>query len=299
MACQLAQARNRYIHGVSKNQALSLRSQWLGELLRVARNRAQLTLKEAGEYLRLEAGSISRFERGTHPIRPSYIRDLIGFYGISDELERDRLLRLNEDAWRKDWWEGDTTDLEMGFVDYTWLEARAEQVNAYGAILLPGLLQTIDYTRAITEAGLDADQETIDRMVELRVRRQRIIAGDDPTRLAMVLEENSVRRPIGSAKVHRGQLRHLLELGEMAHIELRVLPIEAGWHAGWAGPFTVFDMPDPYPDVVYIEGLIGRTFLEEDAKVAHYRSAYDDLHRAALPPQRSRAFIETVLKDLE
>lgn len=280
---------------VSKNQALSLRSQWLGENLRAARARAGYTLRDAGEYVGLDFTSIGRFERGTHVIRPAYVRDLINFYGVSDELERRRLLRLNEDAWRKDWWDGDTSDLDTGFVDYTWLEARAAEIRAFSPLLIHGLIQTVDYAEALTRAGLpDADEATIARLVEVRMTRQRIFLGENPTRIRLVLEELPLRRALGGSEVHQGQLKHLLELPSA--IELRILPPSLSWHPGLQGPFTYFDMPDPYPHVAYFEGLIGRTFLEADSKVAHFKRAYDDLYRLALSPTESRQVIETILK---
>ena len=285
-----------YIDSVSKNQALSLRSQWLGELLRVARTRAGHTLQDAGDYLRLEGASISRFERGTHPIRPSYVRDLISFYGVSDELERERLLRLNDDAWRKDWWEGDTSDLDMGFVDYTWLEARAARIKQYDPILINGLLQTLDYSHAVCAAFCDAS--TVDRMVELRMTRQRIFDRQKPTELSIVLEEAPLCRAIGGANVHRDQLTHLLDMARKAFTDIRVITTEVGLHRGWHGPFTVFELPDPFPDVVYLEGLVGRQFLEDQAKVTAYKRAYDELHAAALTPKKSVAHIDSVLEGI-
>ncbi|MEV0644916.1 helix-turn-helix transcriptional regulator [Phytomonospora sp. NPDC050363] len=284
---------------MGKNQALSLRSQWLGERLRAARARLGYTLRDVAEYVGLDFTTIGRFERGTQIIRPAYVRDLIAFYGISDELERDRLLRLNEDAWRKDWWNGDTSDLDVGFIDYTWLEARAERIWLFESTLFSGLLQTAEYTRAVTVAGLPgANEETIERMVELRLTRQRILTGEAPTHLSMVVEEHALHRPIGGVGVQRRQLQHLLNRAEEPNIDVRILLPEVGWHFGNAGPFIIFGMPDPYPDVVYLEGIVGRTFLEEEETVDTCKRGYDDLHRASLSPEKSRELIAAVLKGL-
>ncbi|MEV0650133.1 helix-turn-helix transcriptional regulator [Phytomonospora sp. NPDC050363] len=286
---------------MSKNQTLSLRSQWLGERLRAARVRAGYTLQQVGDFLRLEGASIGRFERGTHPIRPSYVRDLIGFYGISDRRERDILLRLNEDAWRKDWWDGDTDGLDMGFIDYTWLEARARRIRAFSPLLIHGLLQTADYTRALTLAGLGTEtpKSTVDRMVEVRMTRQQILTGDQPAELCVILEELALRRAIGGIEIHRAQLEHLLVLEALEHIEIRVLPPTLSWHPGLEGPFSCFELPDPYPNVAYFEALLGRTFIEAEAKVQRFQRAYDDLYRLALSARESRRLIKTILKDDE
>lgn len=284
---------------MSKNQALSLRTQWLGDRLRAARERAGYTLKDVGAYIGLDFTLIGKFERGTNPIRPAYIRDLISFYGISNQRERDALLRLNEDVWRKDWWDGDTGDLETSFIDYTWIEARAGHIHVYDPLLINGLLQAADYARAVTIAGLEgADEETIDRMVEVRLRRQRILDGVEATNLTVILEEAALCRRIGTPETMRKQMKHLGALATRENIVLRVIPSDSGWHTGLHGPYTYFKMRDPFPDAVYIESMTGRSFLEDEAKVERYRQAYDRLGEAAFSRSESIDFIETKLKDL-
>ena len=285
---------------MTKNQAMSLRSLWLGERLKSARTKAGYTLKEAGDYLKLDHSSLSRFERGIIPIRPSYVRDLVAFYGISRPRERDALLRLHEDAWRRDWWDGDTDDLDMEFIDYTWLEARASQIAVFEPLIVHGLLQTREYAEAVTIAGLgpSTPRETIDRMVELRTTRQQILDGPEPTAITMIVEEPALRRPIGGMTVLKGQLRHLLGLAG-DHIDVRVLPMDAGWDPGHHGPFAIFRLAEPYPDVIYIESLAGRTFLEDADKVSRFAQTYDELKRLALDARKSRQHIQRTLKGLE
>ncbi|GIG69424.1 helix-turn-helix domain-containing protein [Phytomonospora endophytica] len=282
---------------MAKNEALSLRAQWLGNRLRAARTAAGFKLVDVAEYTGLADATLSRFELGTLRIRKSYIRDLIDFYGVRAE-DRAVLLQLNEDSWRRDWWDGDAADLDVGFIDYTWLEARAAGIRQYDPILINGLLQTPDYARAVSAAGLGNDMATLDRMVELRMTRQRIFDRETPTFLSIVLEEAPLRREIGSPDTHRDQLVNLIELARRDYLDIRIITTEAGWHRGWPGPFTLFELPDPHPDVVYIEGLVGRTFLEDQAKVQAYQHAYDELHAAALPPKKSVAYIESVLEGL-
>lgn len=286
---------------MTKVRNISLRARWLGEWLRDARNKAGYKLTDAGEYLQMDFTTLGRFERGTHRIRRSYVKDLIDFYGISDERTREALLKLNEDSWRRDWWEGDTSDLDVAFIDYTWLEARSSSISIFEPMLLPGLLQTREYTDAVMAHGTgpEAEPEQRERLAELRVARQRILDGPEPTRLSAVIEEAPLRRPVGSKKVRAAQLRHLIEVGRQEHIDIKVLPMSVGWHVGVAGPFRLFEMPDPYPDVAYIEHLVGRTFLEDEAKVDQYRDAYDWLYRCALNPRETVSHIQKVLKELE
>jgi transcriptional regulator with XRE-family HTH domain len=286
---------------MSKLPNVSLRSRWLGERLRAARTEAGYKLVDVAEFLQMDHTTLGRFERGTHRIRRSYVRDLIDFYGISDEQTRDVLLKLNEDSWRRDWWVGDASGLEVSFVDFTWLEARAALIRAFEPMLLPGLLQIREYADAVMAHGRGDEIKPAlrKRLVGLRMARQGILHGSHPTPYSVVLEESSLWRPIGSVRTRRLQLAHLLELGAEEHIDIRVLPISIGWHVGVTGPFRYFEMPDPYPDVASVESLVGRTFLEEEKKTTRYRDAHSELRSTALNPERSAELIRNMMKDLE
>lgn len=285
---------------MSKNPAISLRSRWLSEKLKAARNRAGYSLVEAGEYTQLDHSTIARFERGTHKIRRAYVRELLDFYGVSDDHERDYLLQLADDAWRKDRWDGNTKDLEIGFIDLTWLESKAAKINLFEPLLIHGLLQTADYTRALArlEQRSKATSDVVDRIIEVRQQRQSIIRGPEPTRLSAIIEEPALRRRIGGTAVMTAQLEHLASLAHDDHIDVRVLSINAKADPGHHGPFVYFEMPDPYPEIAFVENLAGSTFFEEQATVDTFRHTYDELCELALSPKKSIELIQTVLKDL-
>ncbi|HZE40534.1 MAG TPA: helix-turn-helix transcriptional regulator [Stackebrandtia sp.] len=286
---------------MAKNKALSLRVQWLGDRLRQARDAAGFTLEDAAEYLQIRGATLSRFENGVYRPKPSYVRDLVDFYGISDEPERAVLLQLNEDAWRKDVWIGNAKNIDKDFIDYAWLEARASKVCVFEPLLIHGLLHTPAYAEALATAGLgdSAPREEIERTATVRAKRQTILDGDKPCELSVVLEETPLRRAIGDPTTQAAQLKHLIDAGRKSNIDIRVLPRRGRWHPGLDGPFTLIDMPDPYPDVVYIETLVGRTFLEDEAKVDQYRQAYDRLHEQALAPRESTKLIREVMREIE
>lgn len=285
---------------MSKNPAISLRSQWLGEKLRDARNKAKYLMQDAATHIQTDQTTLGRFERGTHKIRRAYVRELVDLYGISDRRERDYLLRLAEDAWRKDWWDGDDSDLEMGFIDFAWLEQRAIGIRAFEPLLIFGLLQTPEYADALRRIGDDVTTSvSADRTAEVRTARQQILDGENPTELTVVLEEPALHRIIGDRSVHQAQLEYLIDRAAQPNITIRVLSRDAAWDPGFHGPFIYFDMPDPYPEVAYIENLSGRTFLEAEEKIQRFRRTYDELERLALSPRESIAFIQNVLKDLE
>ena len=286
---------------MTKTMTASLRTRWLGERLRAARIKAGYKLSDVGEYLQLDHTTLGRFERGTHRIRHSYVKDLIDFYGISDSATRDALLKLNEDSWRRDWWHGDSSDLEVNFIDYTWLEARSAKIYTYEPMLVPGLLQTREYTDALMAHGRgdEIDPRQRSRLVDLRMARQQVLMAENPTPLSSVIGQAALDRPVAPNHVLVKQLQRLADLALYQHIDIRILPSSIGWHVGLQGSFRWFEMPDPYTDVAYFENIAVRMFVEEDSKVEQYRDAYDSLHRLSLNASESIDLIKTTMKGLK
>jgi hypothetical protein len=151
-------------------------------------------------------------------------------------------------------------------------------------MLVPGLLQTRECAETLirNSATADTPEEQIERMIELRMTRQQILRGDEPVGFGAVVDESVLRRVIGGPKVMHAQLARLLEAAEQPNVEVRVLPLRRGQHAGLDGSFWLYEMPDPYPDVAYVDYLTGALYVEEDAAVDRFRQAYDQLSAMAL-----------------
>lgn len=286
---------------MSKNPSISLRSRWLSEKLKEARLAARYTLVDAARYLQIDHATLSRFEHGTHRIRRSYVKDLLDFYGVASERERDFLLQIAEDTWRKDWSDMDSYDLDTEFIDYTWLEAKAVEIHVFEPLIVHGLLQTPQYVEALAEMEANYTQTPLDHanVVGVRSKRQDILHGDKPPRLMVVMEEPALRRPIGGRSTLRGQLTHLLSFDDVSHIDIRILPMGIEADPGYHGPFTIFTMPDPYPTIAYVENIVGRVFFEEEGKVDRFRKTYDQIQTLALTAPESSECIKNILKDLE
>ncbi|MET8162058.1 DUF5753 domain-containing protein [Sphaerisporangium sp. NPDC005289] len=212
---------------------------------------------------------------------------------MSDARVRDGLERLSRDIWQKSWWDGYAGAFTGRIIDHAWLESRATELRSYDAMVVPGLLQTRQYAEAVIRAADPTKpRERIRLWAEFRMNRQRVLGRDGPLRLSVVLDEAVLRRSVGGGEVLRGQLRHLIEMAESPNIGIRVLPFGAAAGASPEGPFTVFDMPEPYPDVAYIETRVGAIYVEGD-DVEGFVQAYDRLHEAALAPGDSLALIMT------
>jgi transcriptional regulator with XRE-family HTH domain len=278
----------------------TLRAQWLGQQLRALRESAGMTLRQAGEYLQRDPSMVSRFETAEYPIRRGDVLALLDLYGVSEERTRDGLLQLSDDVWRKGWWDDYVSTVGRRYIDLVWLQSRAERIRTYGAMLVPGLLQTRAYAETLIRnvATADTPEEQIEKMIELRMTRQQILRGDEPVGFATVVDESVLRRVIGGPEVLRGQLTTLLDAAERPNVEVRVLPLRRGAHAGLDGAFWLYEMPDPYPDVAYVDSLAGAVYVEEDAAVDRFRQAYHQLSAAALNGKESAALIVAAAKEL-
>ncbi len=278
----------------------TLRAQWLGQQLRALRESTGMTLRQAGDYLQRDPSMVSRFESAEYPIRRGDVLALLDLYGVAEERTRDGLLQLSDDVWRKGWWDGYAGAVERRYVDLLWLQSRAERLRTYGSMLVPGLLQTREYAETLIRNAATADtpEEQIEKMIELRMTRQLMLGGDQPVDFATVVDESVLRRVIGGPEVMRGQLTRLLEAAERPNVEIRVLPLARGAHAGLDGSFWLYEMPDPYPDVANVETLGGALYVEEDAAVDRFRQAYHQLSAVAINGTESAALIEGVAKEL-
>jgi transcriptional regulator with XRE-family HTH domain len=279
----------------------TIRAQWLGQRMRELREERGLTLKYIAAYLGVEFSTLARYERAEWPFRRDHVIALLDVYGVYDERERAQLVQLAQDAWRVNRWDDDFegTVYDATFVDYPWLESRAEEICTYGNMVFPGLLHTRDYAEALIRhmEGTSSSTQKIDRWVRLRMERQQILDEKPPTRLAAVVEEAVLHRPIGGRAVLRAQLEHLMRAVERPHVEVLVIPTRQGMHAGLDGAFTLFRMQRPYPEVAYVEHLGGRLFMEA-TRAERYSKAYDGLREVALSSTESMALITTLAEEL-
>jgi transcriptional regulator with XRE-family HTH domain len=275
----------------------SLRSQWLGERMRDIRKRLRIAQQDAADHIQRNASMLGRYESGEIPFRRNDVLDLLDYYGVSNELERNGLLQLCDDAWRKDWWDPHQDDFGKDFIDVPWLESRVERNCAYQHILIPGLLQTRAYAEALIRN--DSEERTpeaqIAKWIDLRMERQRVLHKEDPARLALVLEELALQRPVGNVEVLRAQLSHLIEMSKLPNIEIQVMPTAHGMHAAHHGTFNLYEMPDPFPDVAHVETVGGSLYIEEPT-VSRIREVWKDLVESALPPEESIALVKRYLE---
>jgi transcriptional regulator with XRE-family HTH domain len=277
----------------------SVRRLILGSQLRRLREQAGISCAEAGYSIRGSASKISRMETGRISFKERDVDDLLTLYGLAELDERAQLMSLVAQTKQTGWWHRYNERMPKWFEDYVGLEEAAARIQSWELQFIPGLLQTEDYARmAIVHGHPRAAEETIESMVDLRMRRQRILGGTHPPRLWMVIDESVLHRTLGSAAMLKKQIDRLLELTELSHISLQVVPFAKSGYVA-EGAFSILRFAESeLPDIAYIEHLTGALYLERPDEIEVYGRAFDRLVVDAETPRGTRQFLEKVRADL-
>lgn len=268
---------------MSREHSPTVRRRRLASELRRHRELASLTIDDVAARLECSSSKISRIETGRVGVNPRDVRDLMTLYGAeSDRVEA--FVQLSREARRKGWWHSYHEVFNGSFVG---LESEAARLWAYQALLVPGLLQTEDYMRAVFRAARPNSTPTeIDLRVAGRLKRQQLLTDNDPPTYWAVMDEAVLHRPVGGPRVLRDQFAKLLDLAALPHVTLQIIPFSAGAHAGMDGPFLILGFPElADPDVVYVDNTSDGIYLEEQDDVDRYTLMFDHLRAAALGPE--------------
>jgi transcriptional regulator with XRE-family HTH domain len=271
----------------------------LGRQLQALREKAGMNYEQAAEAIYSSPYTIRRMERAEGGLKPLTVKSLLMAYGITDVREIDSFLALARDASKPGWWHTYDDVLPSWFRVAIGLEESASLIRAYEPQVVPGLLQTPDYARAIATASFPgAVAEETERRVALRLARQELLRRPAPPEFWVVLDETVLRRPVGGADVMRGQLASLIEAAEAPNVTIQVIPFAAGWHPALHGMFWVFRFPDQeMPDIVYTESLTGAYYLNKPAETATYIEALDRMCAQAASPEQTVIILRDVLKE--
>jgi transcriptional regulator with XRE-family HTH domain len=270
----------------------TLRRRELAARLRDLRLRAGLTAEDVATRMLVSPAKISRIETGARGVSLRDVRDLCEIYG-ADADEHEHLAALVREAKQPSWWQR----YDLPDATYVGLESAAATILDYESTVIPGLLQTEDYARAVTEGVLcDAGPEIVQQRVEARLTRQRLLGQDSPPLLWTVVDEAALHRVVGGPGVMRAQLEALVDRAALPNVTLQVIPFEAGAHPGMDSTFILLHLEEEVSDVVYIEGLVGNLYQENPADLARYRRVFDQLRAIALSPKESALRISAVAK---
>ncbi|GAA3860532.1 helix-turn-helix domain-containing protein [Streptomyces sp. NPDC003631] len=248
----------------------------LGRRLQDRRQGAGVSLEDAAKALRVKSLTIRRLEKAEVGLKPLYVEKLLETYG-ADQQEIDEFVALAEQANEPGWWHAYRDVLPNWFTAYVSLESGAKTLRTYEPHYVTGLLQTHGYARAVLRGGFpNENEEDLQRRVDLRLTRQRLLEGSDAPTLWVVMEEAVLHRVVGGAEVMREQIDRLLEVSELDHISLDVVPFTAGAHVGACAPFTYFRFEEPeLPDIVYSEILSASVYLDQRSDVVAHLEAHN------------------------
>jgi transcriptional regulator with XRE-family HTH domain len=270
----------------------------LGSQLHKLREERGITAEQAAEAIRGSHSKISRMERGRVGFKERDVADLLTLYGVTDSEERAALLNLAKDANTQGWWHAYSDVLPSWLEPYVGLEAAASVIRTYQTQLVPGLLQTEGYARALIRQGAASSEDEIARRGELRVSRQGILRRPDPPQLWVVIDEGALRRPVGGREVIREQLAYLREMADHPAVTLQILTFGAGAHSAMGGPFTILRFAEPdVQDVVYIEQLTSALYLDKPIEVDSYLEVMEQLCLQAEPAADTGKILSQILAE--
>jgi transcriptional regulator with XRE-family HTH domain len=277
----------------------------LGRYLRDLRNKSRLTVRAAATQLEWSEAKIWRIETGQTSLRSLDVEAMCKVYGAPQDIT-EALMGLAKETKARGWWHSYGEVIPEGFDVYIGLEEAASQISWYESELVPGLLQTEEYARAVIRAnrpGLDNAQ--IEQRVRVRMARQALVTRvTTPPVLKVVLNEAILRRPVGGREVIARQLERLAVAAELPSVSIRVVAFGAGLHHGvMSGPFEILRFPlhsngqATEPTVVYVEGFTGALYLDKPREIDRYDTAFTNIWEAGLDERASRELITQVARE--
>jgi len=236
---------------------------------------------------------VSRMETGQGSATARDVRDLCNLYDVTDEAERDRMMTLAREGKGPSRWQR----YELAYATYAELEEDALAISAFQSSAVHGLLHTADYARANHESSMPRlDPDAINLQIEAKLARQRILTQANPSSFAVVLDEAALHRLVGGRRVMAAQLAKILDMSALPNVKVQILPFELGAHPALESNFTILQLPDPTPGVVFAEGMIGSTYLDRPEDLKRYHDVFSKLQSMALNPKDTGDLIAKFLR---
>lgn len=276
----------------------TVRSRRVGSELRRLREAAGVTTNQAAELLACSPAKISRIENGIVSVRVVDLRLLLDCYGDDDAEHRAYLERMARDSNKRGWWQDYGDTIPPYYADFIGLETDASYIKTWEPTLVPGLLQTPEYARAIMLANpAMISPDKLENFISIRRERQARLEQGTDARLDAVIWEAALITTVGSDEIQRGQLARLLELMDRPNISVQILPLEAGAQACMSSSFVTFSFgSERSVSTVFVENLTSSQYLEMDQELRGYTLIFDALRSAALSPTASATRIRQRLE---
>ncbi|MCT2586431.1 helix-turn-helix domain-containing protein [Actinophytocola gossypii] len=271
------------------------RARALANELRELRRAAGLTTRQAADALGISSASLNRNELGTRKPGSEEVSALMIVYGVTG-VARERVLALARAANPAGWWETGQNALPRQLPTLITFESQATRIIHFQPLVVPGLLQTHAYIRALMEASGVSDADTEAR-VSARAGRQTVLTRRRPPRYQAIIDEAALRRPFGGRAVMAEQLRRIIELADLPHVTVQVIPFDRGGYPLY-GPFLLLEF-DKAPAIVHLEHKQASGFLDQPEDTNPFQPLADTLKAVALEPADTRELLATIAADYD
>lgn len=269
-----------------------LRRRELGALLKSLRVEKRMSVGQVADHLGVSSSKVSRIEAGQRGISPQDIQGLCDLYEVDAE-QRQLLTELARESKKR----AAPQPFSLPYSTYARLEAEATSISDYGLGLMPGLLQTPGYARAVLRAVVPRwDPAIVEERVNGRMARQQLLFSEHPPHFEAVVDESVLHRLVGSPAIMRAQLKRLLDLSELPSVTLQVLPYDAGALPAGNSKFIVLRFAPPtVSDIVFIEGVTRDSYLDDPPEVEVYNLTFRRLADLAADPSKTREMIASMI----
>jgi transcriptional regulator with XRE-family HTH domain len=270
----------------------TVRRRELGAKLRALRNERGLTVDQVAAELLCSPSKVSRLETGQRGATLRDMRDLCNLYGVTEAADRERLMTLAREGKQQGWWQS----YDLDYATYVGLEEAAISMKIFHSAVVPGLLQTARYTRALHQAYTPPlEPEVIERRVEERLTRQRrVLDKIDSPRIEIVMDEAVLHRPVGGSAGISEQLGRITEIAAREDVTIQILPFEVGAHPALESDFIILEFNGQAASTIYVEGLAGPIYLERPQDLERYLQVFERLRAVADSPKGSVARIAKI-----
>ncbi|WUH94133.1 helix-turn-helix domain-containing protein [Streptomyces sp. NBC_00433] len=282
------------------NSNPTIRERRLARRLRELRTAAGLTHADTAQVLGSAESKVGRIENAQSGIRLPDLRALLDAYGVTDPAERHAIEVLSREAKKKGWWSQYAKAVDSDYAAFVAIESDAAELYNVQTNLVPGLLQTAEYTSALIELQApDSTPEQVEAQISVRRERRQLITRDVPLQLWVIISESVLYHRVGDSGVMRTQLEALAEDSRRPNVQLQVLPREDPMNACLFGPFVIISFAaSAETDIIYTESPTSTVFYEEPEDVETYTTLFRRLNVAAASVSKSRALIQDALKEV-
>jgi transcriptional regulator with XRE-family HTH domain len=268
----------------------------LGGMLREIRKARGMTLLDVSQAIDKDRGLISRWENGERVPKPTDVARLLTIMEVKG-AQYEEILDMAIGRHDPQWLAVSLPDQRQQLAALMEYESTATTITELAPLMIPGLLQSPGYVRAImTAGGVPAGE--IEMRIATRLNRRKVLLSKDPVHMVALIGEAAVRELVGGRKVMIEQLRHLQQMAPHPNVEVLIVPLEVGWHPGLEGPFTLIESDD-VDSVVHVENRRSGLFLHATEDVQTYRDAVDTIRGVALGEPESAMFLAAMIDRME